>query len=621
MFGISFNTWREICNMYLSLPPGSTKAYLQWFPFTKLSDHDKKELCEETFYNKYIFSGSFVLFPEVMRHSENYIQKSDGSFRNSVLISPLLFLIIQAIGKELSKRYISNRPNKIEVYYAGNYIYSRAKYKKDYDDFFKSINTWSETYPYFIKTDITNFFGNINVNKLIARIDLVCNKQRQIFSQTDLLLLKELLLYCGDGYYPLIENSIASSYMATIIYLDEADCKLYRLIRDKAADVIDFRMIRYVDDLYILFSSSKDYDDLKRTYNVIKNSYSSILKEYGLSLNVGKCKFEKSTEINDDLKRSLYDEYVNGIEHDLEEHFAGSLEDFLNEIYSHICDHGITYEQYDDLLEHYFSSSEIELTATSVYNYFVYENQGELKKPEVSEKLVKIIKEDISFLSIDPKRLSVMVMQCGNDDAVRGMLNQLFIRYRNGVWNSYDTTIAIAYLIQSKFQHLDLLKIIHEKNPNLYAYYEYCCKISFLSQVRDQKWNRYVLCVQNDQKAIFLYFMSLCEKNRNNYLGTYAYYKNFFDRISADMAFLRGIDNGKRPNYKKYYKEENFKKMYDGIANSESILHNAHNLRNRNPLSHASAELIDANTSSSDLTKAESDLDFLINQYIKYNLV
>ena len=61
--------------------------------------------------------------------------------------------------------------------------------------------------------------------------------------------------------------------------------------------------------------------------------------------------------------------------------------------------------------------------------------------------------------------------------------------------------------------------------------------------------------------------------------------------------------------------------MYDGIANSESILHNAHNLRNRNPLSHASAELIDANTSSSDLTKAESDLDFLINQYIKYNLV
>ena len=43
-------------------------------------------------------------------------------------------------------------------------------------------------------------------------------------------------------------------------------------------------------------------------------------------------------------------------------------------------------------------------------------------------------------------------------------------------------------------------------------------------------------------KATFLYFMSLCEKNRSNYLSSYAYYKNFFDRISADMAFKSGRD-------------------------------------------------------------------------------
>ena len=87
------------------------------------------------------------------------------------------------------------------------------------------------------------------------------------------------------------------------------------------------------------------------------------------------------------------------------------------------------------------------------------------------------------------------------------------------------------------------------------------------------------------------------------------------------MAFLGKIDKGKRLNYNKYYKEETLKKMYDGIPDFESIIHNAHNLRNKNPLSHASAELIDRNTSSSDLKKAECDLDFLINQYIKNNLV
>ena len=63
-----------------------------------------------------------------MGHSENFIQKGDGSFRNSSLISPLLFLIIQAIGKEVSIRYVDERPSDIKVYYAGNYTRSRAKY-------------------------------------------------------------------------------------------------------------------------------------------------------------------------------------------------------------------------------------------------------------------------------------------------------------------------------------------------------------------------------------------------------------------------------------------------------------------------------------------------------------
>ena len=50
-----------------------------------------------------------------------------------------------------------------------------------------------------------------------------------------------------------------------------------------------------------------------------------------------------------------------------------------------------------------------------------------------------------------------------------------------------------------------------------------------------KKYNRYVRYIENDSKAAFLYFLSLCEKNRANHLGAYAYYKNFFDRISAGL--------------------------------------------------------------------------------------
>lgn len=108
MFGISYETWKEICEMYFDIPQGSLKAYLQWFPFTKLSEDDKEKIKSNDFFDRYIDSGGFVIFPEVMRRSENFVQKEDGSFRNASLVSPLLFLVIQAIGKEVSYHTLMN---------------------------------------------------------------------------------------------------------------------------------------------------------------------------------------------------------------------------------------------------------------------------------------------------------------------------------------------------------------------------------------------------------------------------------------------------------------------------------------------------------------------------------
>ena len=151
MFGISYDTWSSTCRMYTSLKSGEKKAYLQWFPFSHLRKNDIDELCSEVFFNRFVKTGAFVLFPSAMHRSENFLQKSDGSFRDSALVSPFLYLIIQAIGKEISNFYASTRPDDIEVYYAGNYEHMRPKYKKDYDAFFKSLNSKIEDYQYFIK--------------------------------------------------------------------------------------------------------------------------------------------------------------------------------------------------------------------------------------------------------------------------------------------------------------------------------------------------------------------------------------------------------------------------------------------------------------------------------------
>src|SRR5699024_7163363 len=151
----------------------------------------------EDFFSKYIRTGGFVAFPNTLYQTENYIQKGDGSFRNSSLISPILYLVLQAVGKEISEKYVLQRPNSISIYYAVNYLENMRIYKHDYDNFFKEINGSIEQYQYFIKTDISNFYSSINLDKLIRQIDCVCNQVATVFTQTHLLLYRRLLQFCG----------------------------------------------------------------------------------------------------------------------------------------------------------------------------------------------------------------------------------------------------------------------------------------------------------------------------------------------------------------------------------------------------------------------------------------
>lgn len=91
MFGISYTTWKNVCEMYINLGTKNQKYFLQWFPFTKLSNTDKETLLSKKFYDTYISSGGFCQYPSMMHRSENYIQKGDGSFRDASLVSPILY--------------------------------------------------------------------------------------------------------------------------------------------------------------------------------------------------------------------------------------------------------------------------------------------------------------------------------------------------------------------------------------------------------------------------------------------------------------------------------------------------------------------------------------------------
>ena len=101
-------------------------------------------------------------------------------------------------------------------------------------------------------------------------------------------------------------------------------------------------------------------------------------------------------------------------------------------------------------------------------------------------------------------------------------------------------------------------------------------------------------------------------------MAAFAYYKNFFDRVTADLDFVFNENHeGKKPNYKGFYKEKAFLGFYAEIEDSETIISTAHNLRNSNPISHSSSGLIDHKNTAKELDDSIKDLSKLIFQYIR----
>ena len=93
-------------------------------------------------------------------------------------------------------------------------------------------------------------------------------------------------------------------------------------------------------------------------------------------------------------------------------------------------------------------------------------------------------------------------------------------------------------------------------------------------------------------------------------MAAFAYYKNYFDRVTADLDFAAGNDPRlKKPNY-------NMLRFYSSIDDSKTVIEKAHKLRNANPLSHASSELLDSNNTSKDLCESIKALSALIYGYI-----
>lgn len=218
---------------------------MQLFPFTLLTDPEKERIASEDFFKLYIKGGGIFSDPETFDVTNRYLQKSDSSFRITKLVSPILYLYLSAIGTQISKKYINQRENT-RVYHAGKIKNLLYHYKDSYDDFFADINESQEGYDYYIKIDLTNFFGSIDINELFEKI----NEEEEILDPRTILIYKNILSLIGNENFPIVENNAGLSYLATEIYLDKTDLAIEKYL-GKLKILEKFQLIRYVDDLFI----------------------------------------------------------------------------------------------------------------------------------------------------------------------------------------------------------------------------------------------------------------------------------------------------------------------------------------------------------------------------------
>ena len=609
MFNIEYEEWENVCSAYFKLNENIKKAYLQFFPLTKISKIEEANLKSESFFNNYIKDLTFVIVEECFFRTNNFLQKGDGSFRDSSLVSPILFLVLQTLGYKIYNLYEQERNENIEVYYAGNYNEMDVMYKKSYDEFYNSINSKKNDFDYYL-------------NILVEKIDKNCNKKgnKITINSSELKVLKDILEYAGFGKFPTIENSVATSFLATNVYLDEIDNYIYDYIsKNKNED--SFKMIRYVDDLYILFNSNKINKNTKDFCNELRNQYSSILKKYGLALNNKKFTFTKIENIENELKKSLYSENIDIKDNSFKNFPDESFYQFITKLASILDNDYITIEEYSELINEYFYDENIEYTPIEIFNYFIYGSDIIGKNKKLSDSICQLIEKDISFISLDPKRLTTLVLKTKNGRAIRSLLNSLFKRSRNNHWNTYDTSIAVHYLIQRGFEHSDLINILGENESDLKNFYDYFCKNSFM-KIFENKLNKVInklipiITGKEKKKTYFLYLMYKAEKEKNNTLSEFNFFKNYFDRVTAHLEFKYSSEKLKNPNFRKFYKEQELCKFYNCIDCSKDVLEKAHNIRNANPLSHASAELLEKYTTE-EIKRNIEDLNGLIECYIE----
>ena len=610
MINFNYKLWKNICLKIKEYANNYGKYYLQLYPFS--FDNYVYYISSEYFYDNFIKSGSIFELNN-FEFPENLAIKNDGTFRTRYLLTPIIFLYYIAVGKYISTRFKCIKIINYDCYYAGDFELNEYHYKKSYNRFISKVKDNSLKYDYYLKLDISSFFDNINLRKLKKIL-----MEDGALNETESNVLEKILFLCGNGKMPQTECGITSSYLSTVCYLNFLDNKLAEYLY-LYSSISDFKITRYVDDIFIFFSLNKKIK-LSKVENDIVNFLNNIYHEYSLSINKMKISCKKSKKIHEDIKSFSFIENVE-IEEGVDDIFRKNvIEKFLNELIKCVNENGINYKKYNDIVNNIFNSKKTRYHASQIYYSLIYKSSKWISKTETKNALKKALDIDYNIMAQDPKILTTLIIKTEDAELIKKMLEKLFSIYRKGEWNIVCTYISLIYLFNSKFKHIDLLKIIKEKDIVLYNYISRYCKTKWHYKCNSESTKRFVIKSYKKQSNLYyLLLMHIYELNNSNYLNAYAYYKNYFDVMTAHFAH-RVNPKGKF-SIESYYRENNLKTFYKAALPKnekyiDKVLSTTARYRNGNPVCHGSCQMLNSVNQTELLLKNINDLNNILNNYI-----
>ena len=598
----SIESWQLACDLVQKERPRLDK-YLQWYPFSKLSRDDWEAIKAVSFYSTYIKDGSFILVESMRFITKGYMQKQGVTLRASTLVAPIMFLYLLAFGLEYVPMFDDPRDGGICLY-SGDLKQQWIHYRKSYQAFVETKQFCSEEYDHCIKTDITDFFGSINVDGLLT---VMQSRSAGQFSSTDALFIRGLLLYCGNGGFPTIQNHPTLSFLATQVYLGSIDVSLRERL-SRLSGIASFELVRYVDDLFIFFNL-EDESDLITVSHAIMNIYADLLHNHGLALKQEKLKVLTPEEVRTSSATiSAVDFTGSDVDADfnIEDTAVAGL---FSSIAEAIEEGGYSQDVLLSSIEKHFSQESLAVPAVMLFRQCLYKMPQVFQSESVVSAINQVLAKGNVGFTFNTSELVLCLLHTRDEALVKRMLNNLFSAEREGLWSSLDCVVALTYLQQRRMKHTDLLALLKRQDPDLGYYCTSFCVRNFSNTTPRPNEKALIDLLQGDAPSKIQYVSFLQNERTGNSFEKASYFRSFFDRAVSHISAKK---KGKKLKW--LFNEGDLAKAFKNAKAARTIIHEAERLRRNNPIIHASSEMIKRPTYKKELDEVVTSLSSLLEQ-------